>query len=328
MKILVTGGAGYIGSHVVHALISSGHDVWAYDNLSAGHAKSVPSDILVIGDLIDKRKLIKVMQELQIDTVMHFAALAIVSESTSDPSRYYQNNVIATLCLLEAMRESEVNRIIFSSTTATYGQPREVPITESTLQQPINPYGFTKLVIERAISDYADAYNFGAVILRYFNAAGASPLIDIGEDHKPETHLIPSALQVALGQRSSIDIFGTDYPTRDGTCIRDYVHVSDLSNAHLRSLDVLSAGTVLKFNIGIGHGYSVLEVINACRKVTGHRIPIRTQQRRPGDPAELVADSNLAKQKLQWTPHYTYIEDIIETAWRWHKKHPLGYSGQ
>jgi UDP-glucose 4-epimerase len=326
MRVLVIGGAGYVGSHCVRRLIHNGHEVWVYDNLSRGHAASVPSGCLIRGELSDRGELVRVMNELKIEAVLHFAAFALVGESVAQPAIYYQNNVAATLELLEAMRAAGVWRIVFSSTTATYGQPEQVPIVESTLQQPINPYGFTKLVIERALVDYAHAYGFSSAALRYFNAAGASPDADIGEDHDPETHLIPIVLQTALGQRPSIGIFGTDYPTPDGTCIRDYVHVDDLADAHLRAMSHLEPGYSLQVNLGTGQGHSVQQVIEACRQVTGHPIPTTIESRRPGDPAELVADSRLAQQLLGWTPQYTSIVDIVRTAWRWHKSHPHGYS--
>jgi UDP-glucose 4-epimerase len=328
MRILVIGGAGYVGSHAVRKLIGSGHEVWVYDNLSLGHAESVPDECLIEGQLQDRRKLVQTMNRAGIEAVMHFAALTLVGESVTDPGKYYQNNVAATLELLEAMRESGVWRIVFSSTTATYGQPEKIPIAETTPQQPINPYGFTKLVIERALADYAAAYGFGTAALRYFNAAGANPAGDIGEDHTPESHLIPLVLQVALGQRDRIGIFGVDYPTPDGTCIRDYVHVDDLADAHLRALSLLEPGSRLQLNLGTGRGHSVLEVISACREVTGHPIPTRIEPRRAGDSAELVADSSLAQRVLGWTAQYTSIKDIVETAWRWHQQHPQGYASR
>ncbi len=326
MKILVIGGAGYVGSHTVRLLSRSGHEVWVYDNLSLGHRQSIPSGTLIEGELADRAKLRNVLLDKKIDAVMHFAAFALVGESVAEPAKYYQNNVSATLELLEAMREANVWRIVFSSTTATYGQPEKIPISESTIQLPINPYGFTKLVIEHALTDYAHAYGFGCAALRYFNAAGASPDGDIGEDHNPESHLIPIVLQTALGQRDSIGIFGDDYPTPDGTCIRDYVHVDDLADAHLRALDLLEPGANLQLNLGSGHGHSVKSVIDACRKVTGHSIPTLVQPRRAGDPAELIADSRLAQQVLGWKPAYVDIEAIVATAWKWHQSHPRGYS--
>ncbi len=326
MKLLVVGGAGYVGSHAVRMLQKNGYEVWVYDNLCQGHREAVPSDRLIIGELRDREKLTNVLKQHQIDAVMHFAAFALVGESVANPAIYYQNNVAATLELLEAMRTAGVWRIVFSSTTATYGQPEKIPIVESTLQLPINPYGFSKLVVEHALSDYAKAYGFGCAALRYFNAAGASPDGDIGEDHTPETHLIPLVLQTALGQREFIGLFGDDYPTPDGSCIRDYVHVDDLADAHLKALALLEPGSNLQLNLGTGRGQSVIAVVDAARRVTGHAIPVHVQPRRPGDPAELVADSSLAQRVLGWSPKYTDIESIIETAWKWHRSHPRGFS--
>jgi UDP-glucose 4-epimerase len=326
MKILVIGGAGYVGSHTVRCLARNGHEVYVYDNLSKGHLQSVKEAELIEGELADRANLIRVFAEKNIEAVMHFAAFALVGESVAQPAIYYQNNVSATLELLEAMRATEVRKIVFSSTTATYGQPERIPIAETTPQIPINPYGFTKLVIEHALTDYAAAYGFGCAALRYFNAAGASPEGDIGEDHDPESHLIPIVLQTALGQREKIGVFGDDYPTPDGTCIRDYIHVDDLADAHLKALDLLRPSTNLQLNLGTGAGHSVRAVIEACRKVTGHPIPLSIEARRPGDPAELVADSSLAQNILNWKPRYTDIESIVETAWNWHRSHPRGYS--
>ncbi len=326
MKILVIGGAGYVGSHTVRLLTRNGYDVWVYDNLCKGHREAVPADRLIEGELSDRAKLSKVFAEHQIDAVMHFAAFALVGESVTSPAIYYQNNVTATLDLLESMRNAGVWRIVFSSTTATYGQPEKMPITESTLQLPINPYGFTKLVIEHALTDYAHAYGFGCAALRYFNASGASPDGEIGEDHTPESHLIPLILQTALGQRDYIGMFGDDYPTPDGSCIRDYIHVDDLADAHLKALSLIEPGSNLQLNLGTGKGQSVKEVIEACRRVTGHAIPVKVEPRRAGDPAELVADSSLAQKVLGWKPKYMDIQANIETAWRWHRSHPRGYA--
>lgn len=326
MKVLVVGGAGYVGSHTVRLLCDQGMDVWVYDNLCKGHVESVPHGRLIEGDLHDRAKLQQVMIEKEIEAVVHFAAFALVGESMQHPALYYQNNVIATIDLLEAMRAVGVWRIVFSSTTATYGQPDKIPISEDTLQQPINPYGFSKLVVEKALTDYARAYGFGAAALRYFNAAGAHPDGSIGEDHEPESHLIPIVLQVALGQRPAISIFGNDYPTPDGTCIRDYIHVQDLATAHLAALHLLKPGSNIQVNLGTGIGNSVLEIVQACRQVTGHPIPIEYVERRPGDPTELVADVRKAKEVLGWTAQYTDIRKTIETAWNWHQSHPRGYA--
>jgi len=325
MRILVTGGAGYVGSHCLRRLLVAGHECVVYDNLSRGHREAVPAGLLVEGDLNDEAKLTSLLRERKIHAVMHFAALALVGESVEKPELYYRNNVLGSICLLEAMRQAGVRRIVFSSTTATYGTPEKMPIAESTPQQPINPYGFSKLVVERMLDDYAAAHGFGCAALRYFNAAGATADGSIGEDHTPESHLIPIVLQVALGQRPSIGIFGEDYPTPDGTCIRDYVHVDDLAAAHLAALERLQPGKAVKVNLGTGRGYSVREVIEACRKITDHSIPTVSAPRRAGDPPELIADSRLCCQLLSWTPHYTTIESIVETAWRWHKSHPRGY---
>ena len=326
MRILVIGGAGYVGSHTVRKLVRSGHDVWVYDNLSKGHAQSVVDGELITGELGDRGRLKEVFREHSIEAVMHFAAFALVGESVAQPAIYYQNNVAATLELLEAMRDVGVWRIVFSSTTATYGQPEKIPIAETTPQLPINPYGFTKLVIEHALTDYAHAYGFGCAALRYFNAAGASPDGDIGEDHDPETHLIPIVLQTAMGQREQIGIFGDDYPTPDGTCIRDYIHVDDLADAHLKALTLLEPGSNLQLNLGSGIGHSVKSIVEACRKITGHPIPTKVEARRPGDPAELVADCRLARRVLDWEPRYQEIDAIVATAWNWHSQHPKGFA--
>lgn len=325
MRVLVTGGAGYIGSHAVRWLMAAGHDVWVFDNLSRGHRQAVPADRLIVGELADRRAVEEALRTRRVDAVMHFAAYALVGESVADPALYYANNVGCTLTLLEAMRAVGVARIVFSSTTATYGVPQAIPITEDAAQTPINPYGFTKLVMERALEDYAQAYGLGFAALRYFNAAGATPAGDLGEDHDPETHLIPIVLQVALGQRPQVTIFGEDYPTPDGTCIRDYVHVDDLADAHVKALERLEPGRPLKLNLGTGRGHSVREVIDACRRVTGHAIPASVGARRPGDPPELVADSRRARDLLDWTPRYTAIDEIARTAWAWHRSHPHGF---
>ena len=326
MNILVVGGAGYIGSHTVRFLLAAGHRVTIYDNLSRGHREAVPTELLVEGELTDRSKLVSLLREHQIEAVMHFAAFALVNESVSDPSEYYCNNVIASLELLEAMKEAGVLKIVFSSTTATYGEAETMPISEDAPQQPISPYGFTKLVIERALSDYATAYGFGYVALRYFNAAGAHPDGTIGEDHDPESHLIPVVLQVALGQRDQITIFGNDFPTPDGTCLRDYIHVDDLASAHVRALELIEPGKGIYANLGTGRGTSVQEVIEACRKITGHPIPTVMSHRRAGDPAELVADNRRAQELLDWVPKYDNIDAIVKTAWKWHRSHPNGFA--
>jgi len=326
MRILVTGGAGYVGSHAAKLLTSSGHSVVIYDNLSRGHLAATQGLPLVRGDLADRQLIAKTLQEHQIEAVMHFAAFALVGESVTDPQLYYDNNVVGSLRLLQAMNDAGVKKIVFSSTTATYGEPEKSPIAETTPQQPINPYGFSKLHVERMLDDFAAAYGIGFAALRYFNASGAAADGTIGEDHRPESHLIPIVLQVALGQREKITIFGNDYPTPDGTCIRDYIHVDDLATAHLKALDRLQPGKGLKLNLGSGVGYSVQQVIDACRKITGHAIPAVMGARRPGDPPALVADASLARRTLDWQCQRSDLETIVQSAWNWHRSHPNGYS--
>jgi UDP-glucose-4-epimerase GalE len=325
MRVLVTGGAGYIGSHAVRRLQMHGHDVWVLDNLCFGHAAAVGQAPLLRLDVLNTEAVTAALREHRIDAVMHFAAFAFVGESVRDPEKYYHNNVGGSLSLLSAMRRAAVNRLVFSSTCATYGVPTSVPITEATPQQPINPYGRTKLIVEWLLADYAAAYGLGYAALRYFNAAGAAKDGAIGEDHQPETHLIPLALQVALGQRPHLDVFGDDYPTPDGTCIRDYIHVDDLAEAHVLALHQLQPGQGLKLNLGTGRGFSVREVLNACRAVTGRPIPARIAPRREGDPPALVAATAQAEQVLGFKACYDTIEAIVETAWRWHRDHPHGY---
>jgi UDP-glucose 4-epimerase len=325
MNVLVVGGAGYIGSHMVRLLDRAGHDVIVLDNLSVGHVASVTAGKLVVGDMRDRNLVQRLLRDHQIDAVIHFAACALVGESVVEPAKYYQNNVVATLELLESMRACDVKKLVFSSTCATYGVPSTVPISEKQKQEPVNPYGFTKLVIERALTDYASAYGFGFAALRYFNAAGASPEGDIGEDHDPESHLIPIVLQVALGQRERITVFGDDWPTSDGTCVRDYIHVDDLGAAHLAALERIEPGKGIKLNLGTGVGFSVRQIIETCRQVTGCDIPEVRGQRRPGDPPELIADARMANSVLGWTPKYKTPRPIIETAWNWHQSHPHGY---
>jgi len=325
MRILVTGGAGYIGSHAVRLFLSRGHDVWVYDNLSMGHRAAVPVDRLIVADLSETERLDHAFLMNRIEAVVHFAAFAYVGESVRDPSKYYQNNLVNTLNLMDCMRRHGVGRFVFSSTCATYGIPQTVPITEEEPQQPINPYGNAKLAAERALADFAAAYRWGYAALRYFNAAGASPDGTIGEDHEPETHLIPLVLQTALGRRPHIEVFGTDYPTPDGTCVRDYIHVDDLAEAHLLALEKLEPGLELRYNLGTGRGYSVREVIRVAEEVTGKPIPVKQGPRRPGDPPALVASSEKIQRELGWRPKYADLRPIIDTAWNWHKKHPRGY---
>jgi UDP-glucose-4-epimerase GalE len=325
MRILVTGGAGYIGSHTVRLLLSRGHDVWVYDNLSCGHRGAVPAERLLVGDLNETPRLDQILMEKRIEAVIHFAAFTYVGESVQHPAKYYQNNVVNTLGLMECLRRHRVERFVFSSTAATYGVPEGSPITEDTLQKPINPYGQSKLTVERALGDYCQAYKWGFAALRYFNAAGASSDMSIGEDHDPETHLIPLVLYNVQGRRPHIEIFGTDYPTADGTCVRDYIHVEDLAEAHLLALERLQPGLAMHYNLGIGRGYSVREVIRSVEEVTGKKVTVKEGPRRAGDPAVLVASSAKIQCELGWRPRCTDLRPIVETAWKWHQSHPRGY---
>jgi UDP-glucose-4-epimerase GalE len=327
MRVLVTGGAGYIGSHTVRRLIDRGHAVTVFDNLSNGHRAAVPADALAVGDLKDVDHLDQLMVARRIEAVVHFAASAYVGESVTNPAKYYQNNLLNSLNLLDRCRRLKVTRFVFSSTCATYGVPTVVPITEDEKQLPINPYGNTKLAFERMLADYAPAYGIGYAALRYFNAAGAAADGTLGEHHDPETHLIPLVLQVALGQRPHVEVFGTDYPTPDGTCVRDYVHVEDLAEAHVLAVERLEPGRGLKLNVGTGRGYSVREVIRTAEEVTGKPIAVKEGPRRPGDPPALVAAADRIRAELGWSPKYAELRPIVETAWNWHRTHPTGYSG-
>lgn len=329
MRLLVTGGAGYVGSHCVRGLCEAGHEVVVLDNLSAGHERAVDRRArFVRGDLADRALLDSTLGEGGFDAVLHFAAFLDVNESVDDPLKYYHNNVVNTIGLLEAMREAGVRRLVFSSTCATYGVPPSVPISEDMPQQPINPYGHTKLAMEWAMRDCCQGWDLGACALRYFNAAGAAADGSIGEDHRPEPHLIPLVLQVALGQREKIGIFGVDYPTRDGSAVRDYIHVEDLATVHRLAVESQEPGVFRYYNVGTGLGKSVKQVIEAARKVTGHEIPAVPSARRPGDPAELYADPAKIITDLGWRPAYTDIAAIVETAWRWHQAHPDGFGSE
>jgi UDP-glucose-4-epimerase GalE len=325
MRILVTGGAGYIGSHTVKQLLARGHEVTAYDNLSAGHRGAVPPENLVVGDLRDIDHFDNLLVVNRIEAVVHFAALATVGESVANPAKYYTNNLLYSLQLLDRCRRNGVGKFVFSSTAAVYGTPATLPITEDTPPAPVNPYGNTKLAFERALGDYAAAYPFGFCTLRYFNAAGAAADGSLGEDHEPETHLIPLAIRAALGQKPHLEIFGTDYPTPDGTCVRDYVHVEDLATAHVLALDRVGPGSRLVFNVGIGRGYSVRQVVAAVQDVSGKPVPVKEGPRRPGDPAELVANAERIRRELGWSPRYDDLRAIVQTAWDWHRTHPKGF---
>lgn len=321
MSILVCGGAGYIGSHINKQLNKEGYDTVIFDNLVYGHREAVKWGIFVLGDLANMNDIEAVFEKYNIEAVYHFAAYAYVGESVTEPEKYYYNNVVNTLNLLKVMRKYECNKIIFSSTCATYGEPERVPITEDMPQNPINPYGMTKLTVERIFRDYQKAYGLQFAVLRYFNAAGADPDCEIGESHDPETHIIPLVLDAAGGQRDDIKVFGTDYDTPDGSCIRDYIHVTDLADAHLKALHYLENGNAGDFfNLGNSKGTSVIEVIDSVKRVTGRDFKVTLTGRRPGDPAKLVGSADKAKSVLGWEPKYADIDTIVEHAWRWHKK--------
>ncbi len=323
-SILVTGGAGYIGSHTVLALKQADYDVIILDNLVYGHRDLVEKVLkveLVVGDTGDRALLDDLFKTRNIAAVMHFSAYAYVGESVTDPAKYYRNNVLGTLTLLEAMLAASIKKFVFSSTCATYGVPEIIPIPENHPQNPINPYGATKLMVERILSDFDVAYGLKSVRFRYFNAAGADSKGLLGEDHNPETHLIPLVLLTALGKRDSISIFGTDYPTPDGTCIRDYIHVSDLADAHVLGLEyLLKGGDSEVFNLGNGSGFSVKEVIAAAEQVTGLPIAVQECDRRPGDPPSLIGSGEKARKVLNWQPQYPSIKDIVTHAWQWHQQ--------
>ena len=330
MKILVTGGSGYIGSVVVKRLIERGYDVTVFDNLERGHRENVDSKArLIVGDLRNAEEIERAMVEAKPDAVMHFAAYALVGESMADPMMYFNNNVLGGVNLLKAMEKSGCRRLIFSSSCATYGQPETLPIEETMAQKPTNPYGHSKLMFEQMCGWEVEKFKvqgskskdgqFKPTFLRYFNAAGA--VGGLGEDHEPETHIIPNVLKVALGQRASVQVFGNDYPTKDGTCVRDYVHLEDLASAHILALEKDKLGA---YNLGTGNGISVMEIVEACRKVTGHPIPVEICPRRPGDPAELYASGAKARQELGWNPCHSDVMTIVKDAWEFHRTHPNG----
>jgi UDP-glucose 4-epimerase len=321
MKVLVTGGAGYIGSVCVEELLNAGHEVAVFDNLSEGHRDAIDKRAQFIkGDLADRQGIQNVVAGFKPGAVVHFAASALVGESMTDPSKYFRNNVACGVNLLDAAVHAGVEKFVFSSTCATYGPPDRVPMDESLPQNPINPYGESKLMFERILKWYQEIHGLKFVAFRYFNAAGASK--QFGEHHRIETHLIPNVLRVALGQRTHCDIFGTDYPTPDGTCIRDYIHIVDLAQAHILALAPDKSGF---FNLGNGEGFSVRQVIDTCRKITGHEIPVIEKPRRPGDPPRLLAAATKAFDELGWKPRYPHLENIIQTAWDWHQRNPAGY---
>ena len=319
--ILVTGGAGYIGSHTVKELLKAGYEVVVVDDLSSGHREFVLTQHFVRADIRDRSALIEVFRKFSITGVMHFAALTSVPESVAEPARYYEVNLWGAFNLLETMRAFGVKLFVFSSSAAVYGDPEKIPIPEDHPARPKSPYGKTKLMVEEILADYAKAYDFRYVSLRYFNAAGSDPEGEIGEWHEPERHLIPIVLEVAAGKRPYLEIYGTDYETPDGTGIRDYIYVSDLASAHVLALQYLEKGGKSEvFNLGIGRGYSVREVVEICRRVTGREIPVHEAPRRPGDPAILVADPSKAKRVLGWKPRFTELGPIVETAWNWLRK--------
>jgi UDP-glucose-4-epimerase GalE len=325
-NILVVGGAGYIGSHMAKYLSKKGYMPVVLDNLVLGHRRAVKYGPFFEGSMNDSSLLEKIFSDYPISAVMHFAAFCYVGESVEEPARYYQNNVANTLTLLEVMVEKKIGNFIFSSSCASYGEPVEIPMTEDHPQKPISPYGRTKLMVEQILDDFRTAYGLESVCLRYFNAAGADRDGELGEDHNPETHVIPLVLKTALGQRPVVDIFGDDYPTPDGTCIRDYIHIEDLAQAHLLALERLLKGLPGGlYNLGNAKGYSVKQVIEIARRITGKEIPARVVERRSGDPAVLISSSQKAMKDLGWMPQFPDLETIVETAWTWHKNNPDGY---
>ncbi len=327
MKILVSGGAGYIGSHVALELSRQGFEPVILDNLSKGHRQAVRAGKLIEGNMGDGQLVREILAREKIEIAVHLSAFSLVGESVREPAKYFQNNIANSLSLLDSMVACGVKKFVFSSTAAVYGEPETVPISEDHPKRPQNPYGFSKLAYEGILEAYDRAYGLKYISLRYFNAAGADVEVEIGEDHQPESHLIPIILQTALGLRKSLELYGTDYTTPDGTCIRDYIHVSDLARAHLLAIEALKQGTESKiFNLGNGQGYSNRQVIETAQRVTGAKIDIKESPRRPGDPAVLVASADRIKAELGWSPKYPQLEEIIASAWRWHKKHPHGYN--
>lgn len=327
MRLLITGGAGFVGSACLRYLLKQGHEAFAYDNLCQGHAASVPAERFIRGDIRNTDQLTHALRTVAADAVMHFAAATYVGESVTVPEYHYDNNIGGTLSLLKAMKEVGVKRLLFSSTCATYGDNPTPPMNENAAQIPCSPYARTKLAVEWMIRDFSHAHGLGFTLLRYFNASGADPDGQHGEAHDPENHLIPLVLQVPLGQREKILIFGNDYPTPDGTCVRDYVHTTDLASAHLLAIQATRENTAEVYNIGTGNGNSVMEVLRACEDVVGQKIPYEVVARRPGDAPALVADPTKIKTQLGWKPLYPNIRDTVATAWEWHRRHPKGYGG-
>ncbi len=327
MNICVIGGAGYIGSHAVKLLVQKGHQVTCIDNLSNGHRAAVdPNAAFFVADLANTFQIIDIFQKQKVEAVMHFAASAYVGESVADPRKYYRNNVSNTVSMLDAMHAANIKKLVFSSTCATYGIPEKMPMTEDMPQRPINPYGDSKLMVEHILKDVAKAEGLAFAAPRYFNVAGCAPDGSIGEDHKPETHIIPVLLNVVLGKKDHMDLYGTDYPTKDGTCVRDYIHVWDLVEAHLALLEALQPGKGLFYNLGVGRGYSNREIIDAVQRVTGKQIPIKEAPRRPGDPPELYALPAKIEKELGWKARFTNLDEIVRTAWTWFQKNPHGYA--
>jgi UDP-glucose 4-epimerase len=325
MRVLVTGGAGYVGSHALAELLKAGHEPTVFDNLTEGHVSAAGECPLIRGDLADEARVARALEESGAEAVMHFAANAYVGESVEDPEKYYFNNVVSTLKLLRAMRGAGVGRLVFSSSCTVYGVPEHVPITEDFPIGAINPYGHTKQTVELILSDYAPAYGLKYASLRYFNASGAMPDGSRGEDHEPETHLIPLVIYAAMGRRPGISIYGTDYPTPDGTCVRDYVHVLDLATAHAMAMEALDERPVMVYNLSTGQGHSVREVIATVEAVTDRKVKVEEAPRRPGDPPALVGSPEKVRRELGWGPRYPELEQIVQHAWKWHSGHPNGY---